>query len=333
MENLTHTLTGLMIAQAGFSRRVPRVAIVCMLAANAPDIDVVSAFFGSHVYLEQHRGFTHGILAVPLLALLCTLAGRVFVRSGYPWLLAFCAALTAGFSHLLLDWTNIYGIRLLAPFSNYWYRGDIASVFDPLLCLLLVAGALWPLLGRLVNQEIGSRTQYGTGTPRTVLVVAAIYLGARGMLHERALAQMNARLYDGQEALSTAAFPHLANPLRWTGLVDLPKSYRILPVNLLTEFDPDAGKVLYKGAEHNRAALAAAKSRPFQSLIQFAPFLFWQVGGDVVPDEVSRVEANDLRFGLPGEGRFTATAVLKPDFTIISSEFHFTPQGELPRPR
>lgn len=333
MENLTHTLTGLMIAHAGFRSRVPRAALVCILAANAPDLDVVTAFAGSHVYLDHHRGCTHGLLAAPVLALLCAAVGRLFARTSYSWPLALCAALAAGLSHLLLDWTNIYGIRLLAPFSSHWFRADIASVFDPFLTLLLAAFALWPLLGRLVSQEIGARMQYGTGGARTALILAALYLSARGMLHERALASMNARLYDGQEATRTAAFPHLANPFQWTGLVDLPKSYRIVPVSLLAEFDPDAGKVLFKGAENHRASRAAAKTRPFQSLIQFAPYLFWQTGADVAPKEVLKVEANDLRFGLPGEGRFTARATLTRDLSVLKSEFSFTPHGELPRPR
>jgi hypothetical protein len=189
------------------------------------------------------------------------------------------------------------------------------------------------LLGRLVNQEIGSRTHYGRGSARVALIFAVLYLGARGLLHDRALAVLNARLYGGQDAVRAAAFPHLANPFQWTGLVDLPKSYRIVPVNLVSEFDPEAGKVLYKGTENSRAALAVAKTRPFRALVQFAPFLFWQAGGDVIPDEVIKVEANDLRFGMPGEGRFTAKATLKPDFTIIDSVFRFTPEGELPRPR
>jgi inner membrane protein len=333
MENLTHTLTGLMIARAGFGRRVPRAAAICILAANAPDVDIVWAFAGSHVYLEQHRGVTHSILASPLLAVLCTTVLRLVVRTPFPWLLAFCAALTAGVSHLLLDWTNVYGIRLLEPFSDDWYRADIASVVDPYLWLLFAACALWPALGRLVNQEIGARTQYGTGSARTALVVVVLYMSARGMLHERALASMNARLYDGQEALRTAAFPHLANPFQWTGLIDLPASYRIVPVSLLTEFDPEAGKILYKGAENSKPSLVAAESRPFQSLIHFAPYLFWQTGGDLVPGEVLTVEANDLRFGLPGEGRFTARALLKRDLTILKSEFQFTAPGKLPQIR
>ncbi|MBN8733484.1 MAG: metal-dependent hydrolase [Acidobacteria bacterium] len=336
MDNLTHTLTGLLVARAAFSR-LPRASLICILAANAPDLDVVTALAGSHVYLDHHRGFTHGFLAAPAIALLCAAVGRFATKLSppqpFPWLLAFLAALAASLSHLALDWTNIYGIRLLAPFSQQWFRADLASVFDPLLFAILLAFTLWPLLGRLVNQEIGAHTRYGVGSARTALLLAFLYFAARGILHERALASMNARLYDGQEALRTAAFPHIVNPFRWRGLVDLPTTYRILPVNLLAEYDPDAGRVLYKGAERNPAAQAAAATEPFQSLTRFAPYLFWQTGADVVPEEVFTVEATDLRFALPGEGRFTAHARLNAYRKILSSEFRFTPPGELPQPR
>ena len=333
MENLTHSLTGFLIARAGFSGRLPRAALICVLAANAPDVDIVYALRGSHIYLNEHRGFTHGLLAAPVLALLCAIVGRLFLRTAYPWILAFCAALAAVASHLALDWTNIYGIRLLAPFDNHWHHADIASVVDPYLTLTLIAFALWPVLSGLVSQEIGSRAGTGAGAARTALVLVAVYLGARGIVHERALNTLNVRLYDGEEAMRLAAFPHMANPFRWTGMVELPKTYRIVPVNLLAEFDPDAGRVLYKGAEQHRGAIAAARTEPFKALIGFAPFIYWQAGANIAPEDSIVVEANDLRFGLPGEGRFTARAVLRPDLTIVKSEFHFTPQGQLPQPR
>ncbi|MCC7236650.1 MAG: metal-dependent hydrolase [Bryobacterales bacterium] len=333
MENLTHTLTGLLIARAGFDRRMPRAALVCILAANAPDIDVVSALGGSYVYLEHHRGLTHGFLAAPLLALLCVVAARLTTRTAFPWLPAYTAALAAGLSHLLLDWTNIYGVRLLAPFSGQWFRGDLASVFDPVLCATLAVFALGPLLGRLVGQEIGSHTQYGRGSARVALVLALLYLGARGMVHARAIAVLDSRLYDGREAVRVAAFPGMVNPFHWRGLVEMPDQYRVLPVNLLAEFDPEAGRVLYRGAGQHRAARVASQTEPFQALIHFSPYLFWQTGADLVPEESFTVEATDLRFGLPGEGRFTAKATLNSYYKVLNSEFRFTPSGQYPRPR
>ena len=47
------------------------------------------------------------------------------------WKMAFLVSLVGVASHLVLDLTNVYGIRLLLPFSARWLRLDITSVVDP----------------------------------------------------------------------------------------------------------------------------------------------------------------------------------------------------------
>jgi inner membrane protein len=46
MDNLTHTLTGLMLSRAGLNRWHPRASLVLMLSANIPDIDFVAVARG-----------------------------------------------------------------------------------------------------------------------------------------------------------------------------------------------------------------------------------------------------------------------------------------------
>src|ERR1700683_1706082 len=124
MDPLTHTLTGLFLSRAGLNRWTPRASAILMLAANAPDIDVVSAAGGSLNYLHYHRHLTHSLAAMPVMAMLPVLLVRGVSRKPVHWLGAFFAALIAVGSHLLLDWTNSYGIRLLLPFSGQWLRLD-----------------------------------------------------------------------------------------------------------------------------------------------------------------------------------------------------------------
>ena len=50
------------------------------------------------------------------------------------------------------------------------------------------------------------------------------------------------------------------------------------------------------------------------------------------PEGAVQVEAIDLRFGLPGQGRFTALAVVQ-GARVMESRFQFTPPGQLPKPR
>ncbi len=58
MENLTHTLVGLMMARCGLEKTTVRGAGMMMLAANAPDVDGVFWFNRLH-YLDYHRSYAH----------------------------------------------------------------------------------------------------------------------------------------------------------------------------------------------------------------------------------------------------------------------------------
>src|SRR5690348_14615791 len=111
MDNLTHSLVGLMMSRAGIDRRVPRAALIMVLAANVPDVDVVSGFGGPLTYLKWHRSYTHALASAPVLALLPVLLLLVFRVRPTVW--AYLFSLLGVLSHLALDWTNVYGIRLL----------------------------------------------------------------------------------------------------------------------------------------------------------------------------------------------------------------------------
>ena len=70
MDNLTHTAIGLFLSRIGLGRWSARGTPIVLLAANIPDIDVVSAAGGSLNYLAYHRHLTHSLLLMPVLALL-----------------------------------------------------------------------------------------------------------------------------------------------------------------------------------------------------------------------------------------------------------------------
>src|SRR5271155_3236541 len=99
MDNVTHSLVGLML-----SRVSGRNALMMVVAANLPDIDIVSWAGGTLTYLEFHRGLAHSLIAAPVWALILILLFRDRTWQAY------LAALAGVMSHLLLDWTNVYGI-------------------------------------------------------------------------------------------------------------------------------------------------------------------------------------------------------------------------------
>jgi inner membrane protein len=86
MDNITHTLVGLMLSRAGgfYSSKAggeKSAPIMLMLAANAPDMDTFDFFTDNLAYLQVHRGYTHALLFAPLVALVPLLLVKAFTRT------------------------------------------------------------------------------------------------------------------------------------------------------------------------------------------------------------------------------------------------------------
>lgn len=148
MDPITHTLTGAALGQAGLKRRTALAWPALLIGANLPDVDVLALFASDAQALAFRRGWTHGVLAMALLPLLLTGALLLWsklrdrrrgtpVRPG-PLLLISALAV---WSHPVLDWLNIYGIRLGMPFSGRWFYGDALFIVDPWVWLVLALGA------------------------------------------------------------------------------------------------------------------------------------------------------------------------------------------------
>src|SRR5688572_25874942 len=74
MDNLAHSLVGLAAAKAGCEKLSPGATAVCLLAANAPDADVVILLFADRwSFLHYHRHLTHSIIGTLVIALLLPL--------------------------------------------------------------------------------------------------------------------------------------------------------------------------------------------------------------------------------------------------------------------
>jgi inner membrane protein len=331
MDPLTHTATGLFLGRAGLKRLTPYATPILLLAANAPDIDIVTTAGGALNYLHFHRHLTHSLLAMPVLAILTVLLVRGVTRRPIRWLGAFVAALVAVGSHLLLDWTNLYGIRLLLPFSNAWQRLDLTQVIDLWIWGVLLLGIAGPFLARLVGSEITSgkapSLHHGRGFALFALAFVLLYNGGRAVLHSRAVAALDSRLYDGQSPARVAAFPTL-NPLVWRGLIETGAFVEIQDVNLAGHLDLNRGMIFHK--PYPDPALDAARATPtFQTFLNFSQFPLWRVTPVAEPDNGKLVEVFDLRFGTPAQPGFMVAAVLDSRDNVTQTTFQFG----TPRPR
>src|SRR5204863_5062581 len=114
---------------------------------------------GALNYLNWHRHLTHSLPMLPLVALLPVLIVRLFARRPLRWGGAYLISAIGVASHLALDSTNIYGVRLLLPFSARWFHLDLTSVIDVWIWAAILLAVAAPLISRLVSSEIGARTR------------------------------------------------------------------------------------------------------------------------------------------------------------------------------
>jgi membrane-bound metal-dependent hydrolase YbcI (DUF457 family) len=331
MDPLTHTATGLFLSRAGLNRWTPQATPILLLAANAPDIDIVTLSGGSLNYLHWHRNITHSLVAMPLMALLPVVLVRLVGRKPFPWGGAFAAALAGVASHLLLDWTNGYGVRFLAPFSERWFQLDLTPLFDLWIWGVLLLAIVGPVLGRLVSSEISSATvrprHYGRGSAWFALTFLLFYNYGRSVLHARAVATLDARDYQGSAPSRVGAFPGIT-PWQWRGLVETPDFDAVADVNLTGNFDPSRAAIFQK-PDADPALDAARRTHVFQEFLQFSQFPLWRVSPAPDLDNGKLVELLDLRFGDPLVPGFMASALVDSGLHVVRTEYTWG----VPRPR
>ena len=172
MDSLTHIALGACIGQAFFKKDFGRKAMAWgALAQSLPDIDFVAGFWmGIPEELLAHRGFTHSVLFILLMApVLAMGAARLHRPPAIPFQkLAFFFLLEMGV-HLLLDGFNNYGVGWLEPFSHQRFSFNMIYVADPLF-------SIWPVLAALIllRKKISDRTR--RTWQRIGIILPACYL-------------------------------------------------------------------------------------------------------------------------------------------------------------
>ena len=344
MEPVTHFLFGAAMGRAGLNRKTALATATLTLAAEAADLDVLSRFGGSAFGLNHHRGFTHSFLGVPLVAavvvgfvyLLWRLRGRKTRNPNLPprWGLLFAYACLAGFSHILLDFTNNYGVRPFWPFSERWYSWDIVFIVEPVLLVVLTLGLVLPVLFSLINEEIGARSKDAMPKGRLAATLALLavfaYWGLRDFEHRRAIAVLQSRNYQGADAIRVSAYPYWVNPFRWYGVVETPAFFATMDVDSLApEVDPEAQMQIRYKPEETPVTLAAKKTylgRVYLSWAQYPITETEQLAND--PVESARaayvVRFRDLRYDYPGSNArapLGAIVLLTRDLQVVDERF------------
>jgi inner membrane protein len=325
MDALTHTAVGLFLSRAGLRKWTPLATPILILAANAPDSDIVTLAGGSLNYLHFHRHLTHSLVAVPLMAILPVVLVRLIARKPVRWVGAFAAAIVAVLTHLLLDLTNTYGVRLLLPFSPRWFRLDLTNVVDVWIWAVMLLSVAAPFLGKLVGSEIGGAhkpRRHGRGFAWFALAFLLIYNCGRAVLHARALAIVESRVYQDEPPARAMAAPDAIDPWSWKGVVETGDFYAVAPLRLGREFDPARAAIFHK-PDPDPAIDAARRSAAVSGFLEFSQFPLWRVSPAPQPEGAKLVEIFDMRFGTPNSPGFMVSALVSNRLQVIDTQFTF----------
>ena len=345
MDPLTHMLTGACISRAGLNRKTSLATLTLVLAAEMPDIDFL-AYFGGPVFgFAHHRGITHTFLGLPAMAALALgmawVVHRLLARWARPrktpprWGLLYGYACLGGLSHILLDFTNSYGVRPFAPFYPRWFSWDIVSIVEPLLLLALLAGLIIPSLFGLIQEEVGARSAGLRGRGGAIFALACMLIiwGLRDFEHRRAIAALESRLYHDAEPIRVSAYPYNINPFVWYAVVETPDTFETMKVDSLTpEVDPQGRvRIRYK-PEETPASLAAKKSYLGRVYLDWAQYPMFEVEQRDSGEMRYRVRFYDLRYDYPESPArlLNASVELNEQLRVIAASFgRFTQRKNL----
>ena len=338
MEPITHFLTGACIGRAGLNRKTAYATLAATLAAEAADIDILWGLRGPVDELQHHRGITHTFIAVPVVAGVVVgavwllhrwsesrrkrkLAAMTF-RPGEPvphrlqsktvhWGWLYASAFIAALSHLLLDWTNNYGLRPFFPFNPRWYAGSFMFIAEPVLWALFLAALILPALFGLADREIGVRRSAFRGRGWAIFALCGMVALWCWRWAEHAQGEamlLNTQVTSGP-VKRVALEPYPVNPYLWHAIVETPGFYQTAEIDTRTgSIDTDPQRdVLFKPTD--TPAIEAAKRTHLGQV--YLDWGTWAVVRDVGQEPVAgmdppqlppnrpwtTIEFTDLRFG------------------------------------
>jgi len=348
MEPVTHFLTGACIGRAGLNRKTAYATLTAVLAAEAADLDVLWGLAGPVEELKHHRGITHTLIGAPVVA--GVVVGAVWLlhrwlegrrkrkegasppadprapvlrpRQAVHWGWLYATALIAALSHLLLDWTNNYGLRLFFPFNPRWYAGSFMFIAEPLLWALFFVSLATPWLFGLADREIGARRAPFRSRGWAIFALAGMALlwAWRWAEQGRALSLLANTQVASAPVKRMTVEPYPVNPFRWHAILETADFYQTAEINTKTgsiDSDPQQD-LLFKPP--STAATEAAKGT-FLGRV-YLDWGTWAVVRDVGQEPIAgidpprlianriwtTVEFTDLRFAYSFMGAESARA-------------------------
>ncbi len=298
MDPVTHALSGIALKNLGFRRK--GALGVALFASIAPDLDYITRFWGTDVFLRYHRGITHSVFA--LLAVSIAIGLILGLKKGFFYYF-FLSALSYGL-HLFLDLTNQYGTRVLSPLDWRPFSLDITFIIDP----YILAGLLISAVLCLRNKKKAARFAAFT------MALLAVYMGGRYYLHGKARDFLGANMRD-----YTCKVVPLPNDFtRWWFVARSKDDIKVGFSDLFTK--RLCVQESYPPTPEDPAIEKSKETRAVKNFLYFAKYPYADVKRH---DGMTEVRWRELSFSfIPGE-HFVARVVTDDTGRVVSSGFEF----------
>jgi inner membrane protein len=319
MDNITHSLTGALVAKAGPHRHHTRIVFwITVLAANIPDIDFIMQFFGDRMfYMEQHRGLSHSILFAPFFAAFLAWIFSITLK-GARFKLLYGYVLAGILVHILFDLITSFGTMIFYPVTDKRYTFDLIFIIDPWFTIAL---GLILFLSRKYKDRSISIVRGG------IVFIAVYFLLA---FANREIVYTKAERFFAERNIEYSELLVLPQPFAITNWVVLVRTedaaYQIFTNSF--EKSDQYSVIDYPFTEPNEYTMRAeqtSEARFFRWFSRMPLYDYYENGG------LHYIEYYDLqfvlnprlaeRFGIQRNGPFVLRFVYNDDGSMVESDF------------
>lgn len=285
MDSITQALLGATVQASLLGRWQGRKALLYgAVLGTLPDLDVVLDFGDAIANMTYHRGFSHSLFVLSLLAMALTwLARRIRPDTAYSANRLLLTVWLVLVTHVLLDTFTSYGTQLLWPLTTAPVAWSSVFIIDPLYSVPLLLAVLISVFAGMKGRQ---------PTPSIVaLAISTLYLGStlagKQMAEHRVDAAMAEQGIQAERVFST---PTPFNSLLWRVIVIDGEDYHEA---LVSWFDRDPPQLVRLPRGAGLADTLAASPQHAR--------LEWFTGGVMRYDEIDgRLLVTDLRLGMTG---------------------------------
>lgn len=290
MDSVTQAVLGAAVQGALLGKVQGRRALLYGAALGTlPDLDVFVRYADPVSTMTYHRGFSHSVFVLTVLAALVTWLVRWrWPQAPYGAARFFTAIWLVLITHVLLDAFTVYGTQIFWPLAATPASWAAVFIIDPVYTL--------PLLGAVIFTAVGGFSGRGAGALAGALAFSTAYLafglGGRMLAEQRVGAALRE---EGIAVSRLRAVPMPFTTLIWRVIAKSPDGHYHEAVSSLLDQGPP---------EHLRLPLHADAARVLEG-VPLHERLRWFTDDwlryDIVGDALV---VSDLRMGIPGQYTF-----------------------------